>query len=376
MADEVAKRFPELHLMRCHRCGQTRYILGTPQLDEKGLTYCPVDGAGEGEQDGFGGINGAPPESDFLRAVENRQFELAGAMVRAGTNVHANADTALRWAASRGDVDAVEFLLDLDADITSHNYEALVWASKEKHDDVAKLLISRGADPSVLEEQAPEGELIGAGSTWNAEGHRWWSCPICKVYIDAEVDGRIIDADRLRCPKCGCLELDPDDGDHFTPGTEKLRPDIIAGGISDSLRVLIKDARATLTEAGMFPSDESDTEPKWPKDLAAVILAGVSEMTRRDNKRKKLPGELSLSDPNNDLQGFIDRIQGLQHPDRLSPKETSGRPPISSYGSVTESHSVPGTIVFWDIPDEKTIPSGWKRRSDLDWGGLLAIEKE
>ncbi len=271
---EGEKRFPDLHLMRCHRCGKTRYVLGDLELDAKGLTYCPICRAGEGEQDGFGGINGVPPEADFIRAIEDRRFDLAGAMVQAGTDVHANADTALRWAAARGDAEAVEVLLDLGADITSHDYEALRWAHGEKHEGVVNLLLDRGADPEALKAKSDgSGELIGAGSTASSEGHRWWACPMCKVYIDAEVDGRIIDADRLQCPKCGCLELDLEDGGHFIPGIEKLKPKVLSGGIPVEFKLLVKEARATLTEIGMFPADESESEPKWPKDLAAVILA-------------------------------------------------------------------------------------------------------
>lgn len=278
---ESAKRFPVLHLMRCHRCGKTRYVLGDLVLDEKGLTYCPICRAGEGEQDGFGGINGVPPEADFLRAIEDRMFDRAGAMVEAGTDVHANGDTALRWAAARGDVEAVALLLDLGADIASNNYEALRWAHAEKHEGVVNLLLDRGADPEALKvTDNTSGELIGAGSTASSEGHRWWACPMCKIYIDAEVDGKIVDADRLQCPKCGCLELDLEDGGHFIPGIEKLKPTVLTGGIPAEFCRVVKEARATLTEIGMFPADESENEPKWPKDLAAVILAVGTSMAK------------------------------------------------------------------------------------------------
>lgn len=236
---------------------------------------CPVciEPAGEALVDGFGGVNDVPPDADFMRAIEERAFTLAIAMYGADADVSCMDDKPLRWAAARGDLEAVNLLLELGADPTAMGSQALEWAYKNGHQEVVDVLIENGADESVLRRDAADEKPITSGGTWNAESHRWWGCPICKIYIDALVDGKLVDADRVKCPVCGCLELDADDGDHFLPGHEIVLADATRDKIDPTVMLAVKEARAMLTEGGLFSADDNDEEPKWPKDLAAVILA-------------------------------------------------------------------------------------------------------
>lgn len=268
----------ELHRLRCHKCGTIRYVIGDlePDPELKGLTRCPRPGcgAGEAELDGFGGVDDRPPDAEFIRVVEDRDFDMAAAMIAAGADIHCNEETPLRWAAARGDREMVEFLLDHGADLTAGDYKALRWAYLEKHENVVNLLIDRGADPEVLEDQSHVETL--SASTVSEDAHRWWGCPLCGTYIDALVEGRIINPDRLKCPKCGCMNLNLEDGDHFLPGRDKLAPDIITGTLPPDFAERIKDVRATLDEVGMFHTEDHEKEPKWPKDLAAVMLVAAT----------------------------------------------------------------------------------------------------
>lgn len=283
-SDEITS-YPDLGRVKCHRCGRYRYVMDDDLVRARqGESRCKAcydphqlePYSGESLIDGFGGIGDVPPEADFLHEVEDRNLRLVLAMAGAGVDVHCQDEKALRYASARGDLDAVKLLLELGADPAAMGNQAIKWAYDAKHQEVVDLLIDYGADAEVLhkdhEEETPK---ISSGTTWNSDGHRWFGCPICHVYVDALVDGKLIDADRISCPLCGCLELNVDSGGPggFKPGVAIVPAKITRGELDPNIIKVVKEARAMLTEAGMFSADDNDEEPKWPKDLAAVVLA-------------------------------------------------------------------------------------------------------
>lgn len=66
-------------------------------------------------------------------------------LLQHGANIHSRQDEALRYAASGGHKDLCELLLDHGADIHARSDEAVRWARREGHKDVVALLESRGA---------------------------------------------------------------------------------------------------------------------------------------------------------------------------------------------------------------------------------------
>jgi len=64
----------------------------------------------------------------------------------------AGCGTALNSAVRKGDINGVKALLDQDADAneTSFGNTPLVWASKEKHIEIVKLLLDGGADVNAV----------------------------------------------------------------------------------------------------------------------------------------------------------------------------------------------------------------------------------
>ena len=67
-------------------------------------------------------------------------------MLAAGTNVHADDDTALRAASQNGGADVVEVLLKAGADVHAKNDVVLRAAYRERHVRIVGLLLDAGAD--------------------------------------------------------------------------------------------------------------------------------------------------------------------------------------------------------------------------------------
>lgn len=71
-----------------------------------------------------------------------------------GANVHAMDDAALFWAASKGNTEVVRVLLEHGADVHSRQDEALRYAASAGHKDVCKLLLDSGADIHARSDEA------------------------------------------------------------------------------------------------------------------------------------------------------------------------------------------------------------------------------
>lgn len=262
---------------KCHGCGRYTFHIGQPVTDDDGIAYCGC-GSGMGMVDGFGGVDGAPPSTEFRDAVLDRRFHLAQAMIDAGADVHEGDERLLRWACDRMDREAIGFLLANDADPGAKDSAALRWAMVSDegcNSDIENTLIHHGAS---REHAAVKPTVISAGASASQDGHRYWGCPICGTYIDALMEGRIIDEDRLACPKCGSLDLNVEDGGHFDPDKDIRAPEVLDGKVPEGIDVMVKECRAILSEAGLFPADDKGDEPRWPKDLAACVLAAASMM--------------------------------------------------------------------------------------------------
>jgi hypothetical protein len=126
----------------------------------------------------------------------------------------------------------------------------------------------------------------GAGGI-TMEGHRWRLCPRCKSNIDmmVEVAGKdgiawpkILPKGCVECPNCGCYgeqfgrlaEPKP----HPKLRTFKAKPVTV---MMPGLERYVQHAKSVIEDLGLFPTDPhlDNQEPHWPRDLAAVILAGA-----------------------------------------------------------------------------------------------------
>ena len=61
-------------------------------------------------------------------------------LLKAGADVHAGDDEALRWASRNGHVEMVKVLLKAGADVHAGDDYALCWASRNGHVEVVKVL--------------------------------------------------------------------------------------------------------------------------------------------------------------------------------------------------------------------------------------------
>lgn len=77
----------------------------------------------------------------------------ASILILAGFGLLAGCNTTLKWAARRGDINAVKDLLNKGADAGERNI-ALMWAADSGRTEVVKLLIDEGADVNHLEDAA------------------------------------------------------------------------------------------------------------------------------------------------------------------------------------------------------------------------------
>ncbi len=96
-----------------------------------------------------------PTVLSWIREIERNDWEgwalvqdpgLTMAFLKAGVDVHARDDYALRWASRYGYEKVVELLLKAGADVHADNDYALRWASENGHEKVVKLLLKAGAD--------------------------------------------------------------------------------------------------------------------------------------------------------------------------------------------------------------------------------------
>src|SRR5204863_3116842 len=84
----------------------------------------------------------------LLYASENKQVEVVNLLIENGA-VDYGVPRNLRWAASKGDCEDVQKLLEEGDDVNEKDndgWTALHWAVFDGHEKVARLLIEHGAD--------------------------------------------------------------------------------------------------------------------------------------------------------------------------------------------------------------------------------------
>jgi len=88
-------------------------------------------------------------EADYpLRMAANNGFtNIVKILIDAGAEIHVQDNYPLRWASENGHLETVRVLLEAGADVTAWDNYALQWACINKHVRVAALLIQAGADP-------------------------------------------------------------------------------------------------------------------------------------------------------------------------------------------------------------------------------------
>ena len=88
------------------------------------------------------------------RAAENGHTETVKVLLDRGAKIHADDDRALRLAAENGHIEIVKLLLDRGARIHARNDYALRNAADNGHTDIVKVLLDRGADINALDDAA------------------------------------------------------------------------------------------------------------------------------------------------------------------------------------------------------------------------------
>jgi ankyrin repeat protein len=98
-------------------------------------------------------------------ACMNQNAEMVNKLLRAGAdpnNEKWTGETPLMTCANTGTLEAVRALLDNGADVNSAEstqlQTALMWAAAERHPDIVKLLIERGANVHAISKLIPEAE--------------------------------------------------------------------------------------------------------------------------------------------------------------------------------------------------------------------------
>jgi len=93
---------------------------------------------------------GADIHADYDLALrlsaKEGQLDVVKLLIKAGADIHACDDYALRLSAEAGQLDVVKLLIKAGADIHARNDFALRWSAEEGHLDMVKLLIKAGAD--------------------------------------------------------------------------------------------------------------------------------------------------------------------------------------------------------------------------------------
>jgi hypothetical protein len=94
----------------------------------------------------------------LLASVEGDSENMIAAL-KAGADVHADNDWALRWASNYGHTEVVKLLLDAGADVHAQDNGALRSASVRGHTEVVKILEAAMAAPArpgfAAKEKAP-----------------------------------------------------------------------------------------------------------------------------------------------------------------------------------------------------------------------------
>ena len=83
----------------------------------------------------------------LICASENGHDEVVKLLLKAGADPTVRDNYAIRWASERGHIEVVKLLLSAGADLTARDNLAIIYASENGHIDIIKLLLSAGADP-------------------------------------------------------------------------------------------------------------------------------------------------------------------------------------------------------------------------------------
>jgi hypothetical protein len=85
-------------------------------------------------------------QKSLLDGVKEGDVESVKLALENGADVHAENDSALRWASRYGHIEVVKLLLEHGADVHAENDSALQLASRYGHAEIVKLLLEYGAD--------------------------------------------------------------------------------------------------------------------------------------------------------------------------------------------------------------------------------------
>ncbi len=79
-------------------------------------------------------------ERQLAIAAEIGNLKKVKRLVKAGADIHANSDLALRWASWRGHLEVVKYLVEQGADIHAYESSALEWAAEGDYAEVVEYL--------------------------------------------------------------------------------------------------------------------------------------------------------------------------------------------------------------------------------------------
>ena len=101
---------------------------------------------------------------------------------------------ALTWAARNGQIESMQTLIDLGADVNSNPYRGtpLLWAIYSADNDAASWLLERGADPNLRHDFGGEGHGVNATALHLAA--QFNSLDYIKLLLDRGADPTIVDA--------------------------------------------------------------------------------------------------------------------------------------------------------------------------------------
>ena len=83
---------------------------------------------------------------DLIMAAENGNLQLVKSLVSQDADIHADNDSALRYASYNGHLEVVKYLVEKGAEIHSLNDIALKFACENGNINVVKYLVEQGAD--------------------------------------------------------------------------------------------------------------------------------------------------------------------------------------------------------------------------------------
>src|SRR5438477_129720 len=78
---------------------------------------------------------------NMIEACKNGNLERVQELVALNADIHADNDNVIRRASEYGHIEVVKYLVELNADIHADNDYALRWASNYGHVDIVKYLI-------------------------------------------------------------------------------------------------------------------------------------------------------------------------------------------------------------------------------------------